>query len=354
MNVQIDIVHIFDYRFLKNDSVDVDIFNRACNIERSKGNTANQPRDIGPVMSALENRAILMSVMDSNAIEGIRTTEDRLVALVSGRVSPIGHDECEIAGYRDALRFIHLNHENIILNKEFILELYNMLMSNTGDGPFGFKERDNVIIDRGADGTITDMYRTVSAAETEESIDQLLMSYWEVRDDVGIHKLLLIPCFIMDFLRIHPFPDGNGRMSRLLTTLLLYQEGYDICRYVSMESKINSSKAYYYKALEESQVGWFENDCDYRPFISYFLDQLFLCYRELNLNLGTEMGRRKGSDALESFLRMCTIHVSKRDLCSMFPDISESTVSRVLKRMCDSGELMRIGGSKSTRYVRVK
>ena len=97
-----------------------------------------------------------------------------------------------------------------------------------------------------------------------------------------------------------------------------------------------------------------ENNCDYRPFISYFLDQLFLCYRELNLNLGTEMGRRKGSDALESFLRMCTIHVSKRDLCSMVPDISESTVSRVLKRMCDSGELMRIGGSKSTRYVRVK
>ena len=169
MDIQIDIVHIFDYRFLKNDSVDVDIFNRACNIERSKGNTANQPRDIGPVMSALENRAILMSVMDSNAIEGIRTTEDRLVALVSGKVSPIGHDECEIAGYRDALRFIHLNHGKIILNKEFILELYNMLMSNTGDGPFGFKERDNVIIDRGADGTITNMYRTVSAAETEKS-----------------------------------------------------------------------------------------------------------------------------------------------------------------------------------------
>ena len=137
----------------------------------------------------------------------------------------------------------------------------------------------------------------------------------------------------------------------MLTTLLLYQEGYDVCRFVSMESKINASKEDYYRALEESQVGWFENDCDYTPFISYFLGQLFLCYRDLNRYLGMEMSRSKKSEALEAYLRLCSIPVTKADLLALFPYLSEKTVERTLRRMCDSGELEMIHSSRATRYL---
>lgn len=220
------------------------------------------------------------------------------------------------------------------------------------DADTSFKTVDNAVVERGPDDTVVAVHPTVPASETEYCIDQLVGAFWEVRYDNDVNDLLLIPCVIMDFLRIHPFRDGNGRMSRLLTTLLMYQSGYDICRYVSMESRINSSKMDYYRALEESQIGWFDNKCDYTPFITYFLSQLFLCYRDLNRLVGERMTLSKGSDALEAFLRVCTFHVSKRDLCSMFPEISEITVSRVLRRMCDSGELVKVGAGRSTRYVR--
>ena len=166
-----------------------------------------------------------------------------------------------------------------------------------------------------------------------------------------INKLLLIPCFILDFLRIHPFMDGNGRMSRLLTTLLLYQEGYDICRFVSMESKINSSKDQYYNSLAQSEEGWWDNDSDYHPFISYFLDQLFLCYRELDLSVKDSFGMKKPSGRIDEYLKKSVLPVSKKELCDMFPELSETTIERTLKRLLDSDFIETIGSSRSTRYI---
>ena len=348
-------MHIFDYRFLRDSSVDPDVFRRVVNIERVRAGPASMLADDDPISHALESRAILMSVVDSNNIEGIFTSEERAVALIAGNVAPRGHDEKEIAGYRDALRYIHREHDSIRFDRESILEIYSILMSYRGDDvePV-FRKVENVIVDRDSDGNIVNMYPTVPASEVEYCIDQMVGAFWEVRYDDDVNDLLLIPCVIMDFLRIHPFKDGNGRMSRLLTTLLMYQSGYDVCRYVSMESKINSSKMDYYHALEESQIGWFDNSCDYTPFITYFLSQLFLCYRDLNRLVGENMGGSRKSDALESFLRICTVHVSKSDLCAMFPNISEITVSRVLRRMCDSGELRKVGGGRSTRYISSK
>lgn len=264
-------MHIFDYSFLKKMKVDPDVLNRALNIERINSRVGECFKDVDSMASALRKNAIIMSVRDSNAIEGIGTTSDRLTGLVNGSILPKGYDESEIVGYGNALRYIHENRSKIEITKESILELYGMLMEMSGRNGPGFKKRDNVIVDRGPDGMITSIYPTVPADDTEYCMDQLIGAFWEARDDTEINSLLLIPCFIMDFLRIHPFPDGNGRMSRLLTTLLLYQEGYDVCRYVSMESKINSSWMDYYRALEESQVGWFDNECDYTPFIHYFL-----------------------------------------------------------------------------------
>lgn len=177
------------------------------------------------------------------------------------------------------------------------------------DADTSFKTVDNAVVERGPDDTVVAVHPTVFASETEYCIDQLVGAFWEVRYDNDVNDLLLIPCVIMDFLRIHPFRDGNGRMSRLLTTLLMYQSGYDICRYMSMEPGISISRMDYYRALEESQAGWFDNRCDYTQFITYFLSQLFLCYRDLNRLVGERMTLSKGSDSLEVFLRVCTFHV---------------------------------------------
>lgn len=344
-------MHIFNYLFLKDYQVDSILLNRISNLERLREKTIEIEYKDPNLTSAMEKRAIIMSVADSNAIEGIYTSEERLTGLISGRTAPKGHDEEEILGYRDVLRYIHANHKTIDLKKESLLELYRMLMSHTKTEDLGFKTRDNVIAERNADGTLLMLHKTVPAEKTEWCIDQLLGAFWEARNDVRINKLLLIPCFIMDFLRIHPFIDGNGRMSRLLTTLLLYQEGYDIGRFVSMESKINSSKNQYYDSLSQSEEGWWDNDSDYHPFISYFLDQLFLCYRELDLSIKDSFRSRRSSGRIDEYLKMCILPVSKKELCSMFPELSETTVERTLKRLLDSGIIETIGSSRSTRYV---
>ena len=244
-------MHTFNYLFLKNCRVDSILLNRISNLERLREKTVEIEYRDPNLTSAMEKRAILMSVVDSNAIEGIYTSEGRINGLISGRTAPRGHYEEEILGYRDVLRYIHSNHKKINLNKETLLEIYSMLMFHTETEDLGFKTRDNVIAERDADGTLLMLHRTVPAEKTEWCIDQLLGAFWEARNDLAINKLLLIPCVIMDFLRIHPFIDGNGRMSRLLTTLLLYQEGYDICKFTSMESKINSSKNQYYDSLAQ-------------------------------------------------------------------------------------------------------
>ena len=344
-------MHTFNYLFLKDYQVNSVLLNRISNLERLKEKTIGIEHEDPNLTSAMERRAMIMSVADSNAIEGIYTSEERIAGLVSGKTAPRGHDEEEIIGYRDALRYIHANHEKIYLDKETLLEIYHILISHTGTEDLGFKTRDNVIAERDAKGDLIMLHRTVPADETEWCIDQLLGAFWEARNDLEINKLLLIPCFVMDFLRIHPFIDGNGRMSRLLTTLLLYQEGYDIGRFVSMESKINSSKDLYYDSLAQSEEGWWDNECDYNPFISYFLDRLFLCYRELDLSIKDSFRSRRPSGRIDEYLRMCLLPVSKKELCSMFPEISETTVERTLKRLLDSGIIETVGSSRSTRYI---
>lgn len=344
-------MHVYDYSFLKGSKVNSDTMGRVGNIERIDA-SMDAPNVLDEtVRDALELRAMIMSVADSNAIEGIYTDETRLAGIISGNTAPKGHNEEEIAGYRDALRLIHQDHESIDISIDSILEIYSVLMGQNPNAYLGFKTRDNAIVERDPSGRITKVHGLVPAAEVEDNLQQLIWAFREARDDTGISNLLLIPCFIDDFLMIHPFADGNGRMSRLLTTLLLYKEGYEVCRYVSMESKINSSKRDYYEALEDSQNGWFDNANDYMPFISYFLTQLFLCYREMNLAMASEIRAHVKSGGLEQFMERTVIPMSKRDLCSLFPSLSESTVERVLANMMGDGRIEKIGGSRSTRYL---
>ena len=216
-----------------------------------------------------------------------------------------------------------------------------------------FKTEDNVIMEVDADGNRRVRFRPVSAQDTPQAMEQLELAYLAARDDANINQLLLIPCVILDFLCIHPFRDGNGRMSRLLSLLLLYQNGYDAGKYVSFEEQINNYKAYYYDALERSSAGWNENKNDYIPFMENFLSTLYMCYKELDKRFAVVNGKRITKKArVEATVLNSLTPLSKAEICKILPDVSPTTVEAVLGAMVKSGAIKRLGSARAARYMK--
>lgn len=342
-------MHVFDYRFLRDYSVSPGILDRVSRLESFKERSGFLKDGRGSVLRNMESMAIVMSSRDSNAIEGIRTADDRLFPLLLGGSGPRSRSEEAIMGYRHCLGTIHAEHDRIGLSSDSVLSLYGTLMST--DEP-RLKDRDNVIIERSPDGRVISVHETVPFDETEDALREAILSFDEARNDSRINDLILIPCFIVDFLRIHPFIDGNGRMSRLLTALLLYQSGYDICRYVSLESRINISLNDYYSALEMSEIGWFDNESDYTPFIDYFLGILFLAYREYDRRLSASVGVSGKADAVRDIVMNVDLPISKREIMEVLPDASESTVEAELRRLLSEGSIEKKGSTRNARYIR--
>ena len=252
-------MHIFDYSFLKDDLLPAQLVTYAANISTLKVMTSMRRNENAAAFRQLESIARIESVKASNAIEGIVTTDNRIRAIVGGGSAPLNHTEAEIAGYRDALNEIHVNFAAHDFRESDIRNLHAQMMRLAEPGANGaYKTEDNVIAERMLDGRRIVRFQPTCAADTPEAMRQLVLAYVEARDDVAINKLLLIPCVILDFLCVHPFKDGNGRLSRLLTLLLLYRNGFDAGRYMSFEAVINAHKAEYYEALKESSVGWGE------------------------------------------------------------------------------------------------
>ena len=245
------------------------------------------------VFTELESIAKVQSVKSSNAIEGIVTRDERIAAIVNRNSAPLNHDEAEIAGYRDALNEIHLGYGHINFRQSDILRLHEMLLSIAGYEYGGrYKTDDNMILEVDASGNRKVRFSPIPATETEAAMEQMELAYLDACSDANINQLLLIPCAILDFLCIHPFRDGNGRMSRLLSLLLLYKNGYDVGKYVSFEEQINNHKAFYYEALRKSSNGWHTNENTYFPFIENFLSILYICYKELDKRFAVVHGKR--------------------------------------------------------------
>lgn len=346
-------MHIFDYSFLKTISLPADIVTRASRIESMRERAGFIARDSPQLMRDMESMARVMSVRGSNAIEGIVTSDDRIVGLVQGRNAPKGHSEDEIAGYRDVLDMIHTRHDSMTLDERTVLRMFSV-MGSYSEGPTGYKTADNAIIDILPDGTRMVRFRPVSAAETPAAMEQLVLAYQDARDDMGVNKLLLIPCVILDFLCIHPFMDGNGRMSRLLTLLLLYKEGYDIGRYVSVEARISADRDAYYEALAESSRGWHESRSDYVPFVMYTLGVLMMAYKEFDRTAGALTGSRLGkADRIERMVLDSILPLSKSELSAMLPDVSVTTIEAVLGEMVRQGRVRKVGGNRNARYIRM-
>lgn len=344
----------FDYSFLKNGLLPATLVNLTSDISALKTMAGIRKEEYAQIFTELEAVAKVQSIKSSNAIEGIVTSDERIAAIVNQNSAPLNHNEAEIAGYRDALNAIHLGYAHLDFRGRDILGLHEMMMTFAGYEYGGrYKTDDNVILEIDADGNRRVRFRPTPAIETPQAMEQLELAYMEARSDAHINQLLLIPCVILDFLCIHPFRDGNGRMSRLLSLLLLYKTGFDAGKYVSFEEQINNYKAYYYEALRQSSAGWESNENSYFPFTENFLSMLYMCYRELDKRFAVVHGKKITKKArIEATVLNSLIPLSKAEICKILPDVSPTTVEAVLSAMVKNGTIKRIGRGRSTRYMK--
>ena len=345
----------FDYSFLAHELLPPTLINMGTALA-SLRTAAEQRKELHPgIFSGLEYVARIQSVKTSNAIEGIITSDERIEAIVNKNSAPLNHDEQEIAGYRDALDFIHNNYSEIDISIANLLSLHQMMLAYTPLGGGSWKSSDNYIIEVNSQGMRSIRFTPTPANETPAAIEQLTLAYLDARDNANINPLLLIPCFILDFLCIHPFSDGNGRMSRLLSLLSLYHFGYDIGRYISFEEQINNDKIRYYESLRQSSANWHENANSYLPFIEQFALTLLRCYQELDKRFAIVSDKRLSKqNRIEATVLNSLLPISKREIAAILPDVSPTTIEKVLGEMVKAQQIQKIGAGRSTRYKRSK
>lgn len=304
-------------------------------------------------LTQLMEIAKIQSTEASNKIEGIHTTEARLKALVKDKTTPKNRNEREIAGYRDVLNTIHESHDYIPLRINIILQLHRDLYKFEGYNIGGkYKESDNIIEEEDAAGNKYVRFKPVAAWETSETMDALCDSFTKAMEKGTIDPLLLIPMFVLDFLCIHPFNDGNGRMSRLLTLLLLYRAGYIVGKYISIERLIEKTKDSYYESLQESSIAWHEEENDYVPFVKYMLGVLVAAYREFSERVELlATGNLSKPERVAKLIEGTYGKISKSQIMEKLPDISRITVQRTLANLLESETIIKIGGGRYTQYV---
>ena len=304
-------------------------------------------------LTQLVEIAKIQSTEASNKIEGIYTSNERLKKLVTNKTTPKTRNEQEIAGYRDVLSTIHESYEFIPVRPSIILQLHRDLYKFSGKSIGGsYKNADNVIAEEDDAGNRFVRFQPVPAWETSDAIESLCEAFNDVINRNEADPLLIIPMFILDFLCIHPFNDGNGRMSRLLTLLLLYRAGYIVGKYISIEKVIEESKATYYEALQSSSQGWHEEENDYAHFVRYMLGVILSAYRDFSsrVKVLTTSGLSK-PERIREIIKDNLGKITKTEIMQKCPDISQVTVQRALNDLVKNGDIIKIGGGRYTSYV---
>ena len=299
--------------------------------------------------------ARIQSTEASNKIEGIVTTATRIRQLMDDKTTPKSRDEREIIGYRDVLSTIHQSHDYIPIRPAYILQLHRDLLKHAGLSYGGqFKNTQNYINETKADGTVVTRFVPLAPYETEPAIEAICESYRQTLAMEVIDPLILIPTFICDFLCIHPFNDGNGRMSRLLTLLLLYQNGYEVGKYISIEKQIEKTKDAYYDVLERIDGGWHEEKNDPTPFIKYMLQVILACYTEFETRVGlvSESSRSTVYDVVKTYVMEKVGKFTGAEVVAACPSGSRSAVLGALKRLTEEGLIVKCGTGRGTFYVR--
>lgn len=343
----------FNYNLLKDKKWDLEIINYISTIEKFKGRGEVFLAQKAHTLDNLVELAIIQSTESSNKIEGIRTTDSRIKDLLQKNIKPKNRDEEEILGYQDVLRTIHESYKYIPISSDVILQLHKNLFRYSEKSIGGrYKNSQNYISETNPNGQSYVIFTPLDPFQTPVAIEMICDSYNKEIDKGEINPLILIPSFIHDFLCIHPFNDGNGRMSRLLTTLLLYKEGYLVGRYVSLEEKTERTKLNYYKSLELSGQGWSSSDDDKTYFIKYILGIITSAYRDFEDRVDIFDSNQSAFDLVEKAVNSQLGKFTKSDIMKLTPTISKASVENSLRDLVDCGVIERHGKGRGTFYVK--
>ena len=341
----------FNYKKLLDRTFDREIINYIGLIHEYRGRQQLYLEQKPEKLDKLVELAKIQSTEASNEIEGIRTTNSRLKQLMMDKITPRNSDEKEILGYRYALNLVHENFEYIPIRPNYILQLHKE-MYQFMDVSYGgkFKDTPNEIDAIYSDGQKEIIFRPLEPYETPEAINRLCEEYNEAIAKYNVDPLIIIPIFIHDFLCIHPFNDGNGRMSRLLTTLLLYKHGYTVGKYISLEKKIQITKHEYYDALSQSSKRWLEDENDDTPFIKYLLGVILAAYRDFESRVNIVGKKLSAYEMVLNAVNNKVGRFTKSDIMELCPEIGRASVENALKRMCDEEKIEKHGEGRTTFY----
>ena len=343
----------FDYQTKYKELLTPEIVALLTAIHEYRGKQNRVIEENNDVLTKLLEIAKIQSTEASNRIEGIVTTAERLKKILRDKTTPKSRSEKEIAGYRDVLATIHESYPYIPPRASIILQLHRDLYKYTGRTIGGnYKNGDNVIRETLPDGTERIRFVPVPAWETPEAMERLCEAFNRAINEAEADPLLLIPMFILDLLCIHPFNDGNGRMSRLLTLLLLYRADYFVGKYISLEKLISDSKETYYETLQASSEGWHERENDYAPFAAYLLGIIAAAYREFDsrIELLSQRGVSK-PDRISALIKDRLGTITKTEIMEQLPDISQVTVQRTLAELLKAEKIIKISGGRYTKYT---
>ena len=345
----------FDYKKLSEKSWDNEILLLCSKIHECKGRQDLFVRQKPTQLDRLVEISKIQSTEASNRIEGIVTTSTRMKQLFKEKTTPKNRDEKEILGYRDVLNTIHESHDYIDVSPNHILQLHRDLLKRAGFTYSGhFKNTQNYIKETKLDGTEVVRFTPLAPYETPDAVGMICRSFSETLAMENVDPLILIPAFICDFLCIHPFNDGNGRMSRLLTTLLLYRSGFYVGKYISLEAKIAKNKDLYYDALAASQDGWHEGQAVPIQFVKYLLGTILSAYRDFADRFAIVETKHSAIEKVRMATQNKIGRFTKQDIREQCPSLSISSVESALRNMVASGELKREGTGKNTCYFRLK
>ena len=346
----------FDYSKLKGRTWDNEILAYVAQIHEYKGKQDLYLRQKPAELKRLIDIAKIQSTESSNRIEGIVTTDARLKQLVENKTTPRNRDEEEILGYRNVLNIVHESYEAIPVQSNYILQLHGEMLKHTAFSYAGkYKTTPNEIDMVLQNGEKVVLFKPLEPYETPDAVERLCAEYNNAILEGIVDPLILIPNFILDFLCIHPFNDGNGRMSRLLTLLLLYRCGYKVGQYISIEKAIADTKETYYEVLQQADQKWYEGENDPKPFIRYMLGIILSCYREFEsrITIAAKTGRKSTAyDIVKTYTESTIGKFSKQDALIACPSLGSSSVESALKKLVEEGAIIRTGAGRKTMYMR--
>jgi len=322
-------------------------------ISEFKGRQELYTKQSPQVLKALIERALIESAESSNRIEGITVEHSRLKPLLLKNAKPKDRSEEEVAGYRKALELIHKNYESLELTEETIKKLDRFCRAGS-HGAGKWKEKDNEITKKYADGRVEVIFKPVSAKATPEAMRQLCLAYRHSLEQEKYPPLYAIACFILDFLSIHPFRDGNGRVSRLLTLLALYKHGFFVGKYISLERITEESKETYYESLNKSSVGWHGAKHDIEPWLFYFFGTVLSAYREFEKRAGkVKAARGAKTEMVITAIMEFTGNFRISDIERACPSVSRDMIRTVLRKLQKDRAIKSLGKGQSAEWKRM-